>query len=503
MKPRFRVIAFGQWPDQDKDVFTLVRDRWDDFTFKTTFEMQYRDRAGEVHQLGTVKIAQFGMGAEHASTKLPDKFSGLASDFFSLGQDREYYERLRGLPDGLSSKVLAALRDMALDLELFDRALQETVTVKSLIRNVDPTVVRAQFHWIARGEAPRTDFRFTYTGPTSGRGLPASLSFEVTVDSIPPTNVHVIIGANGVGKSTLMRNFAESLRSDADPLKSGSFVSLEAFANRNRRVPFDNVVTVTFSAFDTFPGYLNDPDGSTGDLPHHVVGLEGAPSAGLDDRLAIQFSASLRACVRSPRRERWLDALAILTEADPVLAALNVEDLITRDLLPDGVEGASEFFDELSSGHKIVLLTITSLIRYVEERTLLLLDEPETHLHPPLLSALVRAVTQLSIDRNGVAILATHSPVVLQEVPRRCVTVLSRSGEIVSTSPPRIETFAETISVLTSEVFGLDVRETGFHDILSRAARAPVDGVTKYELGAEGRAVLRALNDQIEKDDEF
>jgi predicted ATP-dependent endonuclease of OLD family len=64
---------------------------------------------------------------------------------------------------------------------------------------------------------------------------------------------------------------------------------------------------------------------------------------------------------------------------------------------------------------------VTRLVESVEERTLVLLDEPESHLHPPLLSAFVRALSDLLVNRNGAAIIATHSPVVLQEVPRECV----------------------------------------------------------------------------------
>jgi hypothetical protein len=36
---------------------------------------------------------------------------------------------------------------------------------------------------------------------------------------------------------------------------------------------------------------------------------------------------------------------------------------------------------------------------------------------PPLLAAMMRALSDLLVDRNGVAVVATHSPVVLQEVP--------------------------------------------------------------------------------------
>ena len=75
---------------------------------------------------------------------------------------------------------------------------------------------------------------------------------------------------------------------------------------------------------------------------------------------------------------------------------------------------------------------LSGLINISALRTLVLLDEPEAHLHPPLLSAFTRALSDLLIYRNGVAIIATHSPVVLQEVPKSCVWKLRRSGFEVS-----------------------------------------------------------------------
>ena len=113
---------------------------------------------------------------------------------------------------------------------------------------------------------------------------------------------------------------------------------------------------------------------------------------------------------------------------------------------------ARKLFGNLSSGHKIVLLTITRLVETVEERTLVLLDEPEAHLHPPLLSAFVRALSDLLVNRNGVAIIATHSPVVLQEVPASCAWKIRRTGQAFPAERPDIETFGENVGVLTREV---------------------------------------------------
>ena len=153
---------------------------------------------------------------------------------------------------------------------------------------------------------------------------------------------------------------------------------------------------------------------------------------------------------------------------------------------------------KLRTGHTIVLLITTKLIERVEEKTLVLIDEPESHLHPPLLSAFVRALSELLYDRNGVAIIATHSPVVLQEIPKSCVWKVTRSRLAVSAIRPEIQTFGENVGILTSEIFGLEVRKSGFHRILEDSVRNGAsfeDIVSEYggQLGFEAQAILRAM----------
>ena len=155
-------------------------------------------------------------------------------------------------------------------------------------------------------------------------------------------------------------------------------------------------------------------------------------------------------------------------------------------------------FREMSSGHKIVLLSLAGLVNRVTEKTLVLIDEPETHLHPPLLSAYIRAVSNLLIELNGVAVVATHSPVVLQEVPQSSVWKLSRQGNAFRIDRPNIETFGENVGTLTREVFGLEVTHSGFFQMLSELAEKydsyeKVLEVLGNQLGAEGRAMVRIL----------
>ena len=152
----------------------------------------------------------------------------------------------------------------------------------------------------------------------------------------------------------------------------------------------------------------------------------------------------------------------------------------------------------MSSGHAIVLLTITQLVARVEEKTLVLIDEPESHLHPPLLSAFIRSLNGLLNDRNGVAIVATHSPVVLQEVPKTCVWKINRSRLEMKNIRPDEETFGENVGTLTREVFGLEVVKSGFHNLLVNSVESggSYEELLKeydYQLGYEAQAILKSL----------
>ena len=107
-------------------------------------------------------------------------------------------------------------------------------------------------------------------------------------------------------------------------------------------------------------------------------------------------------------------------------------------------------------------------------------------------------MSELLVHRNGVAIIATHSPVILQEVPKNSVWKLRRNGAEAIAERPEIETFGENVGTLTREVFGLEVTQSGFHKLLQDAVNQNQNfeqtmQMFGNELGSEARAILRAL----------
>lgn len=510
---RFTVLPAKASAPDGTDVAFLERNDWDDFGFKTQFELYYRDAGGTIHYLGAVKIGSFGLG-RGGQPNVPNAFDRLDDQFFSLGQDDSYYAQLNALGDQVRDELLAALNDVAVSPDLFARTLRESVTGKSLLRNVSRATVRNQFNRLALGGARLSAYGFRYTFPGPRGWVAPSLSFGVVPESQPPTNVHVIIGRNGVGKSRLLNRIANVLiRPESNGDGTINFDTGTGLAVAPASQQFANLVSVAFSAFDEFEPIRSSQDRSRG-LGYTYIGLKRKGGAGTDEAsgmkdpraLAVEFGNSVRICLQGARLARWRRALRVL-ESDPIFAELEVASIaaepVDEDVLTTSEEEAlkaraRDLFRELSSGHKIVLLTVTRLVESVEERTLVLLDEPESHLHPPLLSAFVRALSDLLVNRNGVAIIATHSPVVLQEVPRECVSRLRRVGDSVTVEQPDIETFGENVGTLTSEVFGLEVTNSGFHRMIAEAAAGQVSyrevlATFGGQLGSEARALLQAL----------
>lgn len=123
-------------------------------------------------------------------------------------------------------------------------------------------------------------------------------------------------------------------------------------------------------------------------------------------------------------------------------------------------------FKELSEGEQ-QLLTVLGLLRFTrDEETLILLDEPDTHLNPlwkweylDLLKAVVKKDTNTdNEDDTTQVILNTHDPLVIGSMDKNQVRIFkrdSKTGKITAEQPDISPKGLGVAGILTSELFGL------------------------------------------------
>ncbi|WP_342132361.1 AAA family ATPase [Hydrogenophaga sp. OTU3427] len=498
-------------PPRQPNTFYFYPNNWDDFGFKTTFYVFYVDKAGTEFKIGQTRVGYRGQVDGWTLNHVKEQAS---PDIFSLGQDVSYYKSLQDQVDpSVVSVYFKLVGDIAAHDEIFQAVQGEAVLAKSLMRDVSISAILGQYRRVIDGKSVLTPFRFRYKDPGEAERAAFKLDFKVEPMTTPSTNLHVLIGRNGVGKTTILNNMVRSIiapHTNQENRPMVLTVSEHFIETPSDASEFSCVVSVSFSAFDPFePPPSPDQDRSAG-VAYFYVGMqdivkdvnekgETVEVRKVKTRMQLrqEFVEAVHSCISlDSKRDRWSDAIGRI-ESDR-----NFQDIALRDLMKlketELKIAAGTLFDELSSGHAVVLLTITKLVDCMEEKTLVLLDEPESHLHPPLLSSFIRALSDLLNHRNAVAVIATHSPVVLQEVPRGCVWVISRVRSAGSYERPSGETFGENVGVLTRAVFGLEVAKSGFHDNLQQA----VDKGGSFEsiclefgeqLGFEAQAQLRAM----------
>ena len=492
----------------DSDTVYLINDNWDDwFEFETVYRVNYKKI-----NVGNIRIGRIGQTERRV--KLPDNFSKLPENCFSLGNKFEYYENIKNYFDKERIDLLESLNDIAYDIKLFERVKEERVTEISILRDISPSTILGQFHRIADGGATLTDYNFKYVLPDKNPITNKYQELKFVVDAtnnVPSSNIHVLIGNNGVGKTTIIKGILNSLLLDNTDNKYGHIET-------GWEESFSNIVNISFSAFDD---PICEDDVVNKAIPYTYTGLINAEydKEGNRNKFAVYaklpeiFFDNYYSIIKSKTKsELWKRTIEIL-ESDYTFKVLSIRtwDKVISDIkekldLNEGKNSCNlekeylekeikEKFHVLSSGHKNILLTLVSLIKNVEEKTLVILDEPEEHLHPPLVSAFIRALSNLLTYRNGLAIIATHSPVIVQEVPKKCVWKIRKNGNYRLFDRPLIETFGENLGEITTEIFSYDIGASGFHSLLEKASKKylsyekALDSFNK-ELGNEAKSIL-------------
>lgn len=124
-----------------------------------------------------------------------------------------------------------------------------------------------------------------------------------------------------------------------------------------------------------------------------------------------------------------------------------------------------ELYLKLSTGVKFFLHIMSHVYAYSEDNSILLFDEPENHLHPPMLSFMMREIQQSIRKTHSIMFVATHSPVILQELFARNIFVVRRDGETLTFRNPVTETYGENFGYINRLVFDLNSDISNYHQV--------------------------------------
>ncbi len=472
---------------------------WNDFSYRTLFNMEVTDSEGKNHKIGQIKIGFNGQTTDISTyDKLPKEFPSLESNFFSLAESPEFYKNLYSLGEQHCHTILKKLKNVVISKTSLKKASSEDVFKTSLLRDVNINTVKGQFTRLIRGDELLSEFDFEFIRQNH-KYSDMNIRFKVDPFSYPPSNIHTLIGRNGLGKTTILNEMVSSIVK-RDCLESVYFE--DDFGRKISSEYFSTVISISFSAFDPFNPISEQNDPQLGTC-HYYIGLKKAESDRkkpiLEDISVLhnQCIESIKVCFSDESRKKlWIESIINL-ESDTNFSDLQLT--LLTELNGNALKKAcSERLQRMSSGHAVVFMTISRLVEKVQDKTLVLFDEPESHLHPPLLSAFIRSLSNLLYKRNGVAIIATHSPVVVQEVPKNCCWVLTRFGDEMRYARPSIETFAENVGTLTKEVFRLELEQSGFHKLLKEKVDEGLsfnEIMTEFrkKIGFEGQAILRSM----------
>ena len=536
-----KVVAF-------ESRYALQQDNWNDYGFNTLYHLYVRTgrRSDEVTYVGGVRILKKGQTTtDHILIQKP--FSTLSDEWVSVGASLDYYQRLNELPKQRRAHILNALNDAAAHPSAVDIFGQEEGWEVSLFRDnpnwqeflADASaILQGSFSSLAGVEAS-----FTYK--PAGLEKPISLDFKAPDPDdylgnyrrigpsrskvLLPDRIYALIGRNGCGKSTILARLARVAFASPEQRATSELARLGLLEPRS--LGFTRVITISYSAFDSFvvPGQdqknidqlAQDIESGEGrfvfcglrdlvaearadldKLREDEASAENTRIADSDrksstrlkpvETLAREFHALIKRIHAEDRLEFFESALEPLLR-EPSLK--EIEEPVLR--LVKTSRFARTDFISWSTGHKIVLHVIASLVVHSRPRSLVLYDEPETHLHPPLMAALIHAIRLILTESKALCLMATHSPVLIQETLAKHVLVVRRTGDQIEINRPRLETFGENVGMLTYDIFGMTSSQSDFHEILDLLVGGydsidELESVFEPGLSAQARAYVAA-----------
>lgn len=440
----------------------------------------------------------------------------------------------------LALNDVLVLRDSAFSSDIAHLLLQTSFSL-GVLRS--PTAYRA----MRRGmrslqgrqikELPETRKRFTFRAQLQGFDEGThDLSVGFQDLGLFEDRIHCLIGVNGTGKTRLLREFVLSLgrlSGKADHAFNPFNELSEAISECEYDGPlYNRLLVFSTTPEDRFPSRAEDE----GNFEYQYFNLVNVGSAFVHGKeqnpltnlmvdlirdqtqfvgVSLTRLALLKRTLRDhinldmlylpvlpevaqdsftykdERGEYYVRALEILlmNEQRHLLFTSAVDTARTMGFYAPTGEGNRIRPLHPSSGQRIFFGFALRLISSIDHGTLVIIDEPETHLHPNLICEFVTLLYTVLEATKSIALIATHSAYIVREVPTHCAHVFSFEEESnqVNIGQVRMRTLGASIDSVSQAVFG-DSTARKYHEKF--ASDLSKSGMSPEQLLAEYGSVL-------------
>ena len=484
----FGMVDASQERYQNKTILiTPVYESWNDFGYKikVVIRVYGPEKIPLFAEAGFIGFDNIDSSASDNQylfeiLKENDRLTVLAKDvgnFFTLLPAMQTYRTLIsrfGVPDAL--KILEKINDLTFYSEfesshpLISIAEKTEVFSLAFMRNSEAFFAYKNGGEILRG----IELQKNLEPPTSisiefklaSQSNSHKLAFTFDHDGVLPKRIAIVIGENGVGKSQSLCRIVQEATGPESFLRdeNGARVAVSrvlAFAPSNE-------------AESVFPSD-KDQERPTW-YKRFSLNRSNNDVTRVSD-LIIQLARSEQYIGESSRLEIFLSAIKAIKNWEQISLpnigdydeGVQLEKLIRGgeqsvlerisriDVSRNPVRFVNGKFYELSSGEISFLKFSAQVSLYIENGSLILLDEPETHLHPHFISRFVDLLNNLLEGTNSSAIIATHSVYFVREVFQSQVIILrsSDNGRIIADTPI-FRTFGADVGAISYFVFGED-----------------------------------------------
>ena len=522
---------------KDKDVdFLLEENDWNDYKYYTTYHLHITTKRGPSDNgatyLGVIQIMRMGQKQDERNVlrkhlllqnlKNNLVFTDLPQDFYSISFSIDLFKGLsRYLNEEERKEFIKGLRLILKETdEYFSKVKEEDVFNRSLLRNGTMksfSLLKGRSLLLLEGvqyNLREQNLTVHYTDCAEEVSLDFS-TIKGIDSSLIPNGIIAFIGKNGSGKSTSLYKLAALLY--ASPGDRDRYMKKDIGTLKPKDIGISQLMIFSYSPFDNFkmPGEF-----VTSDLKNWVASLDDRSGrfiyCGLRD---VKAEAEEILVAGKNKEEEQIQDFRNKDVSLKSLSSLSAESQNAFGIIDNDTHLKHDFqelekaaqtcqeeiyeilssldlafvfgkweseFSKLSTGHKFFIHSMLHIIAYCEENAVLMFDEPENHLQAPLLSFMLAEVRKILVRRRSVMLIATHSPVILQETMSSNVRIVRRQGNRVSFSKPMIETFGENFGTISSEVFDLTTDRTHYfqtidsiYNVLNCAQVATVEEAVK------------------------